>query len=305
MSALPQKRGDLLGGGHGQGVDDSRARELVQVVGKPGHPVRGVRQAQHTQAQALPVQRAAQHQRVRRASRAELLRDVGGDTGVGGGGGGEHRHAVRQVGEHGAQPPVVRAEVVPPVGDAVRLVDHEQPGRRGEPGQDLVAEVRVVEPLGAHQQHIHVAGGDLVLDRVPLLAVGGVDRPGLDPGPGGRLHLVAHESQERGNDHRGPAAPRPQQRRGHEVHGGLAPARALDDQCTALVGDERLDRPPLVLAQPGLARGVPDETGEDRVGGRPEIRVARVLHGSHTTGRRRHPVGRCGQAGGSTGNPIA
>lgn len=73
----------------------------------------------------------------------------------------------------------------------------------------------------------------------------------------------------------------------HEVHRGLAPPRALHDQGPAPLGDQRLDRPPLILAQPGRARGIPDEPGEDGIRLRPEIRVARVLHASHTTGRDR------------------
>lgn len=43
VPALAQERGDLLGGGHGEGVDDSGARQLDQVVGEPGHPMGGVR----------------------------------------------------------------------------------------------------------------------------------------------------------------------------------------------------------------------------------------------------------------------
>ncbi|BFO15936.1 hypothetical protein SHKM778_23240 [Streptomyces sp. KM77-8] len=102
----------------------------------------------------------------------------------------------------------------------------------------------------------------------------------MDTGSGGGLHLVAHEREQRGDDHGGAASPGAQQRGGHEVDRGLAPAGALHDQGPALVGDQGLDRPPLVLTQPGLAGGVPDEAGENRVGGRAEVRVARVLHGS-------------------------
>ena len=63
-----------------------------------------------------------------------------------------------QVGEQGADPAVVGPEVVAPVGDAVRLVDDQQAAGRGQPGQHLVAEAGVVEPLGADQQHVDLAG---------------------------------------------------------------------------------------------------------------------------------------------------
>ena len=132
---------------------------------------------------------------------AELLGDVGADPGVGGGGGRQHRDAVGQVGEQGADPAVVGPEVVAPVGDAVRLVDDQQPAGRGQPRQHLVAEAGVVEPLRADQQHVDLAGVDRGLDRLPLLDVGGVDRDGADAGPLGGRDLVAHQRQQRRDDH--------------------------------------------------------------------------------------------------------
>jgi cation/acetate symporter len=44
---------------------------------------------------------------------------------------------------------------------------------------------------------------------------------------------VPHQGQQRGDDQRGPGAPGAQQQRGHEVHGGLAPAGPLHDQYSA------------------------------------------------------------------------
>ena len=84
----------------------------------------------------------------------------------------------------------------------------------------------------------------------------------------------------------GPLPALAQQRRRDEVDRGLAPARALHDQGAALVGDQCLDRPPLVLAQPGRARGVPDEAGQDGIGCGTQICVAHALHASHDNARR-------------------
>ena len=56
-----------------------------------------------------------------------------------------------------ADPAVVGPEVVAPVGDAVRLVDHEQAAGRGQAWQHLVAEAGVVEPLRADQEHVDLA----------------------------------------------------------------------------------------------------------------------------------------------------
>ena len=64
----------------------------------------------------------------------QLLGDVGRHPGVGGGRGGQDRGAGRQGGQQGADTPVVGAEVVAPVRDAVRLVDHHEPGPGGQVG---------------------------------------------------------------------------------------------------------------------------------------------------------------------------
>lgn len=273
VPAVPQVGGDLLGRRHGQRVDDPGARQLPEVVGEPGQPVRRVGQGQHRQAQALPVEGAAQDQRVGAGPGAQLFGDVGRHAGVGRGGRGQDRDARREVGEHGAQPAVVGPEVVAPVGDAVGLVHDEQAGRGGELRQHLVPEIGVVEPLRAHQQDIHLARRDLGLDPLPFLGIGGVDGARADPGPGRGLDLVAHEREQRGDDHGGAGAARAQQRGRDEVHRGLAPARALHDQGPPLVRDEGLDRPPLVLAQPGGSRGVAHETGEYGVGRGPQVCV--------------------------------
>lgn len=160
----------------------------------------------------------------------------------------------------------------------MRLVDHQQTRGRGEARQHLVPEIGIVEPLGTDQQHIHLARRHLGLDGVPLLGVGGVDRAGADTGPGRRRHLVAHEGEQGRDDDRRPAALGAQQRCRHEIHRGLAPPGPLDDQGSAPVGDEGLDGPPLVLAQPGCAGGVPDQTGEYGVGRGPELCAVCVGH---------------------------
>ncbi|GFE04140.1 hypothetical protein Scani_04080 [Streptomyces caniferus] len=90
---MTQEGRDLLGCGNGERIDDPRARQLVQMVREPGEPVRGVRQREDAQAQALPVQRPAQHQCLGGAhARAELFGDIGGHPRVGRGRGGEHGH---------------------------------------------------------------------------------------------------------------------------------------------------------------------------------------------------------------------
>ena len=202
----------------------------------------------------------------RRASRAELLGDVGGDPRVGGGGGRQHRDAVGQLGQQGAQPAVVGPEVVPPVGDAVRLVDDEQPGRRGQPGQHLVAEAGVVEPLRATPAarrprpaamsswtccHCSMLVELMVTARMPARSAAAIWL---------RISASSGEMITVG------PAPRPaQQGGGDEVDRRLAPAGALDDEGPAPVDDQRLDRRPLVVAEPGVV--VPHERAQVLLGG--------------------------------------
>ena len=194
----------------------------------------------------------------------ELLGDVVGHPGVGRRGRRQHRDAVGQVGQQGADPAVVGPEVVAPVGDAVRLVDHEQPAGRGQPRQHLVAEAGVVEPLGADQQHVDLAGADRVVDRLPRLDVGGVDRHRADAGPLGGRDLVAHQRQQRADDHRRPGALGPQQQRGHEVDRRLAPPGALHDQRPPAIDRQRLDRRHWSSRSSASSR--PDQRAQVRLG---------------------------------------
>ena len=255
-----QVAGDLLGRGHGEAVDDAHPGLLGEVVGQPGEALLGRAQPHHPEPQRLAVERAPQRQRVG----AELLGDVVGDPLVGGGGGGQHRDPVGQVVEEGADPAVVGPEVVAPVGDAVGLVDDQQAAGRGQPGQHLVAEAGVVEPLGAHQQDVDLTGTDLVLDRLPLLDVGGVDGDRADAGPLGGGDLVAHQRQQRRHDDRRAAAPGTQQQRRDEVDRRLAPSGPLHHQRAAPVDDQGLDRGPLVVVERDVVAS--DERAQMRLG---------------------------------------
>ena len=80
------------------------------------------REVHDVEGEALAVERAAQHEEIV----AELIDDVFDDAVVRGRGGAQHGHAGREQIEHAGDAAVVGAEVVAPVADAVRLVDHEQ-----------------------------------------------------------------------------------------------------------------------------------------------------------------------------------
>ena len=245
MAVRPQVLGDLLGRGDGERVDDPGPVERVQVLREPGQPLLRALEPQHGEVQGLAVQGPAQDEYVG----AQLLGDVPGDPRVGGGGRREHRDARRQRGEHLPDASVVGPEVVPPVGDAVRLVDDEEAGRLGQLGKDLVAERRVVQPLRADQQYVDLTRVDLRADGLPVLDVGGVDGGRADACSLGRLDLVAHQREQRRDDHGRPGTELAQQRGGDEVDRRLPPAGLLYDEHAALLDHQRLDRRPLVVVQ--------------------------------------------------------
>jgi hypothetical protein len=214
-------------------------------VAEPGEPMGRGFEPEHAEPQARPVERAAQDQRVV----PQLLGDVGGDPGVGRRGGGENRYAVWKSIEECPNATVVGAEVMAPVGDAMRLVDHEQAAARSELGQHLVAEVGVVEPLRADEKHIDLARRHRLGDLTPLGDVGGVDGGGPYARARGGLDLVAHQREERGDDDGGAVTCPPQQRRGDKVDSRLAEPGALDQEHPAPRGHQGFDCRPLVVAE--------------------------------------------------------
>ena len=193
--------------------------------------------------------------------RAELLGDIRHDPAVRGRGRREHGNPGGDARDEVAQPPVVGAEVVPPVADAVRLVDDEQSDPRHQLRQLLVAERRVVEPLGRHQQHVDLVTVELCEHVAPLVRVRGVDRDRPHTRTLRRGDLVAHESQQRRDQHGGPGAAPAQEQRRDEVHRRLAPPGALHHECPAAAVDERLDRLELAVVEVGVVTA--DERAQD------------------------------------------
>jgi len=245
-----QGLGHLLRGGHGEAVDDAGAGagEVGEVRREPRQPARLVGQADDAEVKRGAVQAAAQHEHVL-AVAGELLGDVGRDPGVRRRRGGQDADSGRQAREQVADAPVVRAEVVAPVGDAVRLVHHHEPGVPGEPREHLVAEARVVQPLRRAEEHVHLARGDRRMHLAPLRDVGRVDRHRTDPGAGRGRDLVPHEGEQRGDDDGGTRSACPEQGGRDEVDGRLPPPRALDHEGPSARHHERLDGGPLVLTQ--------------------------------------------------------
>ena len=124
---------------------------------------------------------------IERVLETELGGDVGADVGRGGGREGGGRHA--QLRAEAPEPPVVRAEIVAPLADAVGLV-HDEPHRANAPEQ--LAEAAGPQALGGdvHQvepsrRQLRLDGGALVRCAVPSAAPRRRSRglAGRPPGP--------------------------------------------------------------------------------------------------------------------------
>jgi hypothetical protein len=269
--------GDLLGVALGQRVDDPRARQVGQVGGEPGEPVGLAGQLDDLEAQARAAERpAVDHERRARVPGAQLVLDVGDDAVVGGRRRAQRPDAGGQSLEHLGDAPVVGAKVVPPVADAVRLVDHEQPHPLGEHGQHPRAELRVVQPLGADEQEVHGIRLQQPGNLRPCVAIRRVDRVRPDPEPLRRRDLVAHERQQRRDDERRPRPALAQEGGRDEVQRRLAPARPLHAQHPRPLLDEIGDRLELVLAEGGAGAG---ERLEERGGAGGEVGPDRHAYG--------------------------
>ena len=181
-------------------VDDAALPgPLRDVSSQPLPPLGDARQRHDREAQVGAVER--RHHLPRIAGDAEPFEDVASHLRVRRG---REREGARvaQLLAQAAQHEVVGAEVVPPVRDAMRLVDRQQPyAGAAQPGdQPLVA-----QPLGREVEQRHAA-----LDEVEVagVAVGarhvGVDEGGADAGGVQALHLVLHERDQRRDDERTP-----------------------------------------------------------------------------------------------------
>ena len=153
----------------------------------------------------------------------QALDDVGARVRIGGGGQRDARHAGKTLVQH-AQAEVFLAEVVPPLADAVRLVDGEQAEQlplvqRVEHRQEARREDALRRGVQQHQP----ARAQLALHRLRLLAVErGIQEAGVHAHFLERADLVVHQRDQRRHHHRHALA-----RRG----GGRSPAPGSTGSC--------------------------------------------------------------------------
>ncbi len=167
---------------------------------------------------------------------------------------GEEPEIGRQCPDDALQQPVMGAEIVPPVGNAVRLVDDQQRDLRRDARQHLTAKALVRQALGRNQQDVDLPSGQFALDCRPVVHVVGVDRGGADAHPFRRSDLVSHQRQQRRDQERRTCAGFPQQLDCDEVDEALAPSGLLHDQQTAFAFDNVANGVFLAFAESGIGK---------------------------------------------------
>ena len=134
-----------------------------------------------------------------RLAEVQLLDDVAAHP-VGGRGGQGQRGRVAQQAAEVAQPGVVGAEVVPPLADAMGLVDRQQLDPRRA---DRIAKTPAAEPLRRHVNQAELAGRHPIQPRI-LLRRGqrAVDEAHRQTQRLKLIHLVLHQGDQRRDDQR-------------------------------------------------------------------------------------------------------
>ena len=182
---------------------------------------------------------------------AELFRDVVDDAVIGGRGGRENRYAWIQRPEDPTDPAIVRPKVVPPVGDAVRLIDDEEADGTLDPRQEVGHERLIRETLRGDQEDVDLVALQALPNGGPVGHVGGVDRRGGEAQPPRHRDLVAHQREQWTDDQGRAMACIPSHAGRDPVDRALAPAGPLNDERATSIIDDRPDRFALPITECG------------------------------------------------------
>ncbi len=184
---------DLLDGPSRRAVDDARhVGKFFQVVRQKSHLVGRMFDLKK---KILAVEARDQRVRVREIElrddvRPDLVRRRCGERG-------QHR-AAGERGDGGRDVEVRRAEVVPPVRDAVCLIDDDH---ADVDLREKFAETGAVQPLRRNIEQLRLAGPHLPENRLHVLPLHpAVDRSGADAVLPERVHLILHERNQGRDD---------------------------------------------------------------------------------------------------------
>ncbi|CFE02616.1 Uncharacterised protein [Bordetella pertussis] len=160
----------------------------------------------------------------------QALRDLAARGRGGGGRQRDARHLGPALVQH-RQPEVFGPEIMPPLRDAVRLVDGEQ---GDAPALEQLQAAVGQQALRRHVEQVQLAGQECLLDlarHAPIL--GGIEKRGPHPQFGQGVDLVLHQGDQGGNHDTGAFA----HQRGHLVAQRLAAAGRHQHQRVAAADD--------------------------------------------------------------------
>ena len=229
---------------HREGVNDAAAGQLREEVRQPRQPVGLI-----VQRDIEELERAADQRATQDVEACYLRLNVFHDAVVGGGRRAEDRHPGRQQAQDAHDAPVIRAEIMPPIRNAVRLIHHKHPDAALNQRQQLLQEGRVAQPLRRNHQHVHAVGLQVSLDLRPVLQVLAVDGRGADAQLLGGEDLVAHEREQRADEQGRPGACVAQNPGRQEINHALAPPCALDHQQPPTLVGRQVNSLPLPVAK--------------------------------------------------------
>ncbi|TYQ07416.1 UNVERIFIED_ORG: hypothetical protein L601_000500000250 [Gordonia westfalica J30] len=139
----PDGLDEPVGVGDGEDVDDARTREVGQGLRHPAVSLHGRESVEDVEVQRLSGERSAEDECGRVGTGVELRGNVLGDARVGGRGGRQNRRRRVDRAQYIGDTTVVGPEVVAPVGDGMRLVDHQQPEIAGQRVEHAAAEAGI------------------------------------------------------------------------------------------------------------------------------------------------------------------
>ena len=177
---------------HGQRVDDSVTGKDGELFGEPGQPLRLPGQAYGLQRE----RRTRQGTTLNLQITSEYVAQVLHHPIVRGGGCSEQSHVAREISGRPLDSLIVRPKIVPPVGNAVTLVDHEEGDAVGDSREDLGSKMLVGESFRRDKEDVHFVAVQRRFHFRPVVPVGRRDHRCTDTHPFRGLNLVAHQRQQ-------------------------------------------------------------------------------------------------------------
>ncbi|CAB4865599.1 unannotated protein [freshwater metagenome] len=138
---------------------------------------------------------------------------------------------------------------MPPVADAVHLVDNEEPGAWCEVRQDIIEELLIRKTLWRYKECVDLVVGEILCNLKPVVVIRGVNGHDIQTGFSTCSDLVAHQCKQwRDND--GWARASIAQHLGcYKINGALTPTGSLNNEHALTSKCNSLDCSELAIAK--------------------------------------------------------